>query len=117
MKMNTDKEKHITPSELNRAIKERIEYLEQDEPDNPERYKLKLLQSDNISEYDKYCIIFSMQEVFVNNTSIVDQLSGEGLCSMLLEMCRDRTDEEDEKAMINTSVAEDLEYEDQTSLT
>jgi hypothetical protein len=27
------------------------------------------------------------------------------------------TDEEDEKAMINTTVAEDLEYEDQISLT
>ncbi len=92
MKMNTDKEKDVTPSELNRAIKERIEYLVQEEPDNPERYKLKLLQSDNISEYDKFCIIFSMQdktEVFVNNTSIADQLSEEGLCSMLLKMCRE----------------------------
>ncbi len=92
MKMNTDKEKHVTPSELNRAIKERIEYLEQEEPDNPERYKLKLLQSDNISEYDKFCIIFSMQdktEVFVNNTCIVDQLSEESFCSMLLKMCRE----------------------------
>ena len=90
MKMNTDKEKDVTPSELNRAIKERIEYLEQEEPDNPERYKLKLLQSDNISEYDKFCIIFSMQdktEVLLTNTSIVDQLSEEGLCSMLLKMC------------------------------
>ena len=57
-----------------------------------------------------------MTEVLVNNTSIVDQLSEEDLCSVLLKMCR-ATDEEDEKAMINTSVAEDLEYEDQTSLT
>ncbi len=63
MKMSTDKEKHVTPSEFNRAIKERIEYLEQNEPDNPELYKLKLLQSDNISEYDKFCIIFSMQDI------------------------------------------------------
>ncbi len=57
-----------------------------------------------------------MTEAFVNNTSIVDQLSEEDLCRVLLKMCR-ATDEEDEKAMINTSVAEDLEYEDQTSLT
>ncbi len=63
MKMSTDKEKHVTPSEFNRAIKERIEYLEQEEPDNPELYKLKLLQSDNISEYYKSCIIFSMQDI------------------------------------------------------
>ncbi len=60
--MRTYKEKHVTPSEFNRAIKERIEYLEQEEPDNPELYKLKLIQSDDISEYDKSCIIFSMQD-------------------------------------------------------
>ncbi len=30
--MNTDKEKHVIPSEINRAIKERIEYLEQEDP-------------------------------------------------------------------------------------
>jgi len=57
-----------------------------------------------------------MTEAFVNNTSIVDQLSEEDLCRVLLKMCR-ATGEEDEKAMVNTSVAEDLEYEDQTSLT
>jgi len=57
-----------------------------------------------------------MTEAFVNNTSIVDQLSEDDLCRVLLKMCR-ATDEEDEKAMVNTSVAEDLEYEDQTSLT
>ncbi len=57
-----------------------------------------------------------MTKVFVNYTSIVDQLSEEDLCRVLLKMCR-ATDEEDEKAMVNTSVAEDLEYEDQTSLT
>ncbi len=57
-----------------------------------------------------------MTEAFVNNTSIVAQLSEEDFCRVLLKMCR-ATDEEDEKAMINTSVAEDLEYEDQTSLT
>ncbi len=61
--MSTDKEKHVTPGEFNRAIKERIEYLEQEEPDNPELYKLKLIQSDDISEYDKSCIIFSMQDI------------------------------------------------------
>ena len=66
-----------------------------------------------------------MTKVFVNYTSIVDQLSEEDLCRVLLKMCRatgeekmcSATDKEDEKAMINTSVAEDLEYEDQTSLT
>ncbi len=66
-----------------------------------------------------------MNEAFINNTSIVDQLSEEDLCRVLLKMCRatgeekmcSATDKEDEKAMINTSVAEDLEYEDQTSLT
>ncbi len=57
-----------------------------------------------------------MTEAFVNNTSIVDQLSEEDLCRVLLKMCR-ATDEEDEKAMVNTSGAKDLEYEDQTSLT
>ena len=31
-------------------------------------------------------------EVFVNNTSIVDQLSEENLCRILLKMCRDSTD-------------------------
>ena len=61
--MSTDKEKHVTLSEFNRAIKERIEYLEQEEPDNPELYKLKLIQSDDISEYDKSCIIFYMQDI------------------------------------------------------
>ncbi len=61
--MRTDKEKHVTPGEFNRAIKERIEYLEKEEPDNPELYKLKLIQSDDISEYDKSCIIFSMQDI------------------------------------------------------
>ncbi len=61
--MSTDKEKHVTPGEFNRAIKERIEYLEQEDPYNPELYKLKLIQSDDISEYDKSCIIFSMQDI------------------------------------------------------
>ncbi len=46
--MSTDKEKHVTLSEFNRAIKERIEYLEQEEPDSPELYKLKLILSDDI---------------------------------------------------------------------
>jgi hypothetical protein len=49
-----------------------------------------------------------MAEVFVNNTSIVDQLSEEDLCRILLKMCR-ATGEEDEKAMINTSVEKILE--------
>ncbi len=40
-----------------------------------------------------------MTEVFVNNTSIVDQLSEVDLCRILLEMCRDSTDEEDEKGI------------------
>ncbi len=44
-----------------------------------------------------------MTEVFVNNnTSIADQLSEEDLCRVLLKMCR-AADEEDEKAMINTT--------------
>ncbi len=61
--MSTDKEKHVTSGEFNRAIKERIEYLEQKEPDNPELYKFELLLSDYISEYDKFGIIFSMQDI------------------------------------------------------
>ena len=61
--MSTDKEKHVTLSEFKRAIKERIEYLEQNEPDNPELYKFELLLSDYISEYDKFGIIFSMQDI------------------------------------------------------
>ncbi len=61
--MSTDKEKHVTPGEFNRAIKERIEYLEREEPDNPELYKFKLLLSEDISEYDKSCIIFSMHDI------------------------------------------------------
>ncbi len=36
-------------------------------------------------------------EVFVNNTSIVDQLSELDLCRILLIMCKDNTDEEDKK--------------------
>ena len=40
-----------------------------------------------------------MSEVFVNNTSIVDQLSEMELCGILLRMCRDITDEEDEKGI------------------
>lgn len=40
-----------------------------------------------------------MTEVFVNNTSTVDQLSEEALCWILLKMCRDSTDEEDEKGI------------------
>ncbi len=31
-------------------------------------------------------------EVFVNNTTIVDQLSEMDLCRILLKMCRDSTD-------------------------
>ncbi len=34
-------------------------------------------------------------EVFVNSTSIVDQLSEEDLCRRLLKMCRTSTDEKD----------------------
>ncbi len=34
-----------------------------------------------------------MNEAFVNNTSIVDQLSEEDLCRRLLKMCRTSTDE------------------------
>jgi hypothetical protein len=34
-------------------------------------------------------------EVFVNNTSIVYQLSEEDLCRRLLKMCRTSTDEKD----------------------
>ena len=33
-----------------------------------------------------------MTEVFVNNTSIVDQLSEADLCRILLKMCSDSTD-------------------------
>ena len=51
-----------------------------------------------------------MTEAFVNNTSIVDQLSEDDLCRVLLKMCR-ATGEEDEKAMINTSVAEGFNHE------
>ncbi len=41
------------------------------------------------------------------DTSIVDHLSEEDLCRILLKMCRgNSTDAEDEKAMINTSVEE-----------
>ncbi len=52
-----------------------------------------------------------MNEAFVNNTSIVDQLSEDDLCRVLLKMCR-ATDEEDEKAMINTSVAEGFNHDE-----
>ena len=41
-----------------------------------------------------------MTEVFVNNTSIVDQLSEVDLCRILLEMCMDSTDEKDEKGIL-----------------
>ena len=34
-------------------------------------------------------------KVFVNSTSIVDQLSEEDLCRRLLKMCRTSTDEKD----------------------
>ena len=34
-----------------------------------------------------------MTKVFVNYTSIVDQLSEEDLCRVLLKMCRNSTDE------------------------
>ncbi len=41
-----------------------------------------------------------MAEIFINNTPIVDQLSEEGLCRILLKMCRgNSTDEEDEKGI------------------
>ena len=45
-----------------------------------------------------------MTEVFVNNASIVDQLSEEDLCRILLKMCR-ATDEEDEREMIGILIA------------
>jgi len=35
-----------------------------------------------------------MTEVFVNNTSIVDQLSEEDLCRILLKMCRGNSTDE-----------------------
>ena len=41
-----------------------------------------------------------MTEIFVNNTPIVDQLSEEDLCRILLKMCRgNSTDEKDEKGI------------------
>ncbi len=43
-----------------------------------------------------------MTEVFVNNTPIVDQLSEEDLCRILLKMCRGNST--DEKQTINTTV-------------
>ncbi len=46
-----------------------------------------------------------MTEAFVNNTSVVDQLNEEDLCRILLRMCRDSTNEEDEKE-INTTAEE-----------
>ena len=40
-----------------------------------------------------------MTEVSVNNTSIVDQLSEEALCWILLKMCSNSTGKEDEKGI------------------
>ncbi len=40
-----------------------------------------------------------MTKVFVNYISIVDQLSEEDLCRVLLKMCRNSTDEADEKGI------------------
>jgi hypothetical protein len=45
-----------------------------------------------------------MTEVFVNNTPIVDQLSEEDLCRILLKMCRgNSSNEEDKKVIKNTT--------------
>ena len=50
-----------------------------------------------------------MTEVFVNNTSIVDQLSEEGLCRILLKMCRgNSTDEEVEKGIYKYTTVKEI---------
>ncbi len=57
--MNMDREVNITQKVI-KALKERIEYLKDNDPDNPNLDKLKLLLSDNVSEEGKIHIRFSL---------------------------------------------------------
>lgn len=73
-------------SKLINTIMERIRYLENKDPDNPNLEELKLLLSDNVSEDGKIQIRFSLLNKkahyhFSNYTNYLHRYEKEHLCN------------------------------------
>lgn len=73
-------------SALINTIVERIEFLENNDPDNPKIDELKLLLSDNVSEDGKIQIRFSLlnkkaHHYFSNYTNYLHRYEKEHLCN------------------------------------
>ncbi len=73
-------------SELINIICKRIEYLENNDPDNPDIDELKLLLSDNVSKDGNIQIRFSLQNknahyYFLNYADYLHRYEKEHLCN------------------------------------
>ena len=85
IRMNIDMD-NDTYSALIKTIKERIEYLENNDPGNPNLDELKLLLSDNVSEDWKIQVRFSLLNKkahyhFSNYTDYLHRYEKEHLCN------------------------------------
>ena len=85
IRMNIDMNNE-TYSALIKTIKERIEYLENNDPGNPNLEELKLLLSDNVSKDGKIQVRFSLMNKkahyhFSNYTDYLHRYEKEHLCN------------------------------------
>jgi len=85
IRMNIDMDNE-TYSALIKTIKERIEYLENNDPGNPNLEELKLLLSDNVSKDGKIQVRFSLLNKkahyhFSNYTDYLHRYEKEHLCN------------------------------------
>ena len=85
IRMNIDMNNE-TYSALIKTIKERIEYLENNDPGNPNLEELKLLLSDNVSKDGKIQVRFSLLNKkahyhFSNYTDYLHRYEKEHLCN------------------------------------
>ena len=85
IRMNIDMDNE-TYSALIKTIKERIEYLENNDPGNPNLDELKLLLSDNVSKDGKIQVRFSLLNkkahyYFSNYTDYLNRYEKEHLCN------------------------------------
>ncbi len=85
IRMNIDMDDE-TYSALIKTIKERIEYLENNDPDNTNLEELKLLLSDNVSKDGKIQVRFSLLNKkahyhFSNYTDYLHRYEKEHLCN------------------------------------
>ena len=83
--MNTDMEKEVYLALIN-TIMERIEYLENNDPDNANLDELRLLLSDNVSKDGKIHIRSSLlnkkvYHYFSNYTNYLHKYKKEHLCN------------------------------------